>query len=90
MKYSSLSLFISAALVPAAAFAQMSDADYCSALGQAYQRYVADMQSGRAPMPAQVDAQTAISQCQAGNTTAGIPVLEQKLRDAKVELPKRS
>jgi hypothetical protein len=78
------------ALVPMAAWAQMSDADYCTALGQRYQKYVSDMQSGRAPMAAQVDAQTAISNCQAGNTAAGIPVLEQKLRDAKVDLPKRS
>jgi hypothetical protein len=77
-------------LIPAAAWAQMTDADYCKALSQEYQKYVSNMQSGRAPMAAQVDAQTAISQCQAGNTAAGIPVLEQKLRDAKVDLPKRS
>jgi hypothetical protein len=83
-------LFMSAALlVPAAAFAQMSDADYCKALTQQYQKYVANIATGKSPQPAPVDVQSAIAQCQAGNTAAGIPVLEQKLRDAKIDLPKR-
>lgn len=80
-----------AMLVPAAAaVAQMSDAAYCSALTQKYQTYVATEQTGRNPQLPTVDAQNAIAQCQAGNAGAGIPVLEQKLRDAKVELPNRS
>jgi hypothetical protein len=84
-------LFAGAALLlPAAAFAQMSDADYCRALSQRYQTFVGGVDRGHNPQPAPVDAQTAIEQCKAGNTAAGIPVLEQKLRDAKVELPKRS
>ena len=28
-------------------------------------------------------------QCKAGNTASGIPVLEQKLRDARIDLPSR-
>jgi hypothetical protein len=32
----------------------------------------------------------AITDCQKGNTAAGIPVLEKKLRDARFTLPKRS
>jgi hypothetical protein len=88
LKYSSL--FMSAALlVPAAAFAQMSDAAYCNALSNAYETYVSGAQ-GRSPKSPEVDAQEAIAQCKAGNTATGIPVLEQKLRDAKVSLPKRS
>jgi hypothetical protein len=77
-------------LLPSMALAQMNDADYCRALTQRYQTLVATMERGRSPQPAPVDAQTAIEQCKAGNTAAGIPVLEQKLRDAKVDLPKRS
>ena len=35
-----------------------------------------------------VDGNLAIQQCQAGNP-AGIPVLEQKLKNAKIDLPAR-
>jgi hypothetical protein len=84
-------LFAAAALLlPAAAFAQMNDADYCRALSQRYQTLVGSVERGHNPQPAPVDAEAAIEQCKAGNTAAGIPVLEQKLRDAKVDLPKRS
>ena len=34
-------------------------------------------------------AATAMSECERGNTAAGIPVLEKKLRDARFTLPKR-
>jgi len=76
--------------LPTAAFAQSSDADYCNALAQRYQTYVSNTATGRNPASPSAEAQNAIAQCKAGNTAAGIPVLEQKLRDAKVELPKRS
>jgi hypothetical protein len=79
-----------ALLLPSMAWAQMNDADYCRALTQRYNTLVGSGQTGRNPQPAPVDAQTAIEQCKAGNTAAGIPVLEQKLKDAKVDLPKRS
>ena len=67
-------------LISTTALAQMSDAAYCSALTKAYETYVSNIQ-GRSPRA---------EQCKAGNTAAGIPVLEQRLRDAKVDLPKRS
>jgi hypothetical protein len=79
-----------ALLLPAAALAQTNDADYCRALTQRYQTFVAGVDRGHNPQPPPVDAQAAIEQCKSGNTAAGIPVLEQKLRDAKVDLPKRS
>jgi hypothetical protein len=80
-----------AILLPCVVLAQTSDADYCRALTQQYNTYVSGLErGGRNPAPAPVDAQTAIEQCKAGNTAAGIPVLEQKLRDAKIDLPKRS
>ena len=78
-----------ALLLPSMALAQMSDADYCRALTQRYNTLVGSVEKGHNPQPAPVDAQAAIEQCKAGNTAAGIPVLEQKLRDAKIDLPKR-
>ena len=75
--------------LPTAAFAQSSDADYCNALAQRYQTYVSNTATGRNPASPTADAQNAIAHCKAGNPAGGIPVLEQKLRDAKVDLPKR-
>ena len=75
--------------VPLAAFAQGNEAAYCKALSDKYQTYVSNMQSGRSPMPESPDIRIAIDQCNKGNTAAGIPVLEQKLRNAKVDLPPR-
>ena len=80
-----------AVAVPAVASAQgkMSDADYCKALGDKYKTYVSNMQSGRSPMPEPADVQVAVENCSKGNTAAGIPVLEQRLKNAKVDLPPR-
>ncbi|MFO1080595.1 MAG: hypothetical protein U1E23_08220 [Reyranellaceae bacterium] len=84
------SLAALAVLAPAVAHAQMSDTDYCNALGQKYQTYVANITTGRDPHPPTVQVQNAIEQCKTGNTAAAIPFLEQKLKDAKVDLPKRT
>ena len=67
-------------------------AAYCSTLAQNYGEYVGtyggylggDSQGGEA---ADLDARVAIANCQDGNYAAGIPVLQQKLRDAKVTVP---
>jgi len=40
--------------------------------------------------PGGLDGQVAMAQCKAGDTAGGIPVLERKLQDAKVSLPRRS
>ena len=40
-----------------------------------------------AAQPADLDARVAIANCQDGNYAAGIPVLQQKLRDARVTVP---
>ena len=37
--------------------------------------------------PADLDARAAIANCQDGNYAAAIPVLQQKLRDARVTVP---
>ncbi len=47
------------------------------------------MAVGRSPGAGTIDGTVAIEQCKAGNTAAGIPVLERKLREAKVDLPAR-
>ncbi len=65
---------------------------YCSKLGQTYAEYVGsvggylggDFRGGEA---ADLDARVAIANCQDGNYASGIPVLQQKLRDAKVTVP---
>jgi hypothetical protein len=79
-----------AALLPTVAAGQTSDQNYCNALAQKYQAYVGNMSVGRSPNPGTLDAQVAIEQCKAGNTAAAIPVLEKKLRDARVDLPPRN
>jgi hypothetical protein len=76
-------------LMPLAAPAQMSDAAYCKALTQRYEVYISNMSIGRSPGTGTVDGNVAIEQCKAGNTAAGIPVLEKKLRDARIDLPLR-
>lgn len=65
------------------ASAHADDANYCAALGASYREYVGAMR-------ASATAATAMSQCSAGNTAAGIPTLEKVLTDAKVELPSRT
>lgn len=79
-----------AALSPLAASAQAEDAAYCKALTRKYETYVSDMSRGGSPIPGTVDGKAAIEQCRLGNTSVGIPVLEQKLRNARVELPPRA
>ena len=61
---------------------------YCGALIQKFQRYVIKMNS-QSPNTGSLDGNVAGEQCRAGNTAAGIPVLEKKLRGARVELPAR-
>ena len=67
------------------AIAQTNDAKYCQALIDKYRANVssAGQSGGGDAVP------VAIAKCQAGDTSAGIPVLEQALRDNKVALPPR-
>ena len=80
-------LCLAAALAVLSSAARADDAGYCKALGEKYMTYVSNMQSGRSPMPESPDVRVAIDQCNKGNTAAGIPVLEQKLRNARIDLP---
>ncbi|MBV8189981.1 MAG: hypothetical protein JO339_22245 [Alphaproteobacteria bacterium] len=81
---------VAAVSLPGAAFAQSGDVAYCNALSQTYQKYVATAETGHNPQLPSVDVENAIAECQAGKTAAAIPVLEKKLRDAKVDLPART
>ena len=83
-----LSTLAFALALPAAAQAQGDDAAYCAQLSVLYLRYLGGTGLGnRFP---DLTAAWAISDCQRGDTAAGIPVLEQKLRDGGFTLPKRS
>ena len=59
----------------------MTDAEYCAALSRTYR----DFRTSQADET----AAAAMAQCQAGNTAAGIPVLERTLTAAKIPLPAR-
>ena len=59
----------------------MSDAEYCRALSAKYRDYRTSQ--------ADEEAAAAMAQCQAGNTAAGIPVLERTLTAARIPLPAR-
>ena len=74
--------------LPLAASAESSDAEYCKALVAKYETYVVHP-DGRFPNPGTVDGSVAAAQCKVGNP-AGIPVLERKLRDARIDLPART
>lgn len=74
-------------LAPFTAHAQSNDAAYCRALADEYTKYYVKT-GGHSPRSGPIDGNVAADQCRTGNT-AGIPVLEQKLRDAKVTLPAR-
>jgi hypothetical protein len=68
--------------------AQADDVAYCKALAQTYQRYVVKIDNGNTVQRGSTGASVALEQCRNGNT-AGIPVLERELRNAKVDLPAR-
>jgi len=69
----------------------LSDAAYCDELIYLYERYIGSSQFGpRKPVPnPDVEARWAMSRCEAGDPAAGIPVLERKLVDGRMSLPKR-
>ena len=77
------------ALSPLVASAQTSDATYCKALVEKYETYLVSTSTGKSPMPESADGRMAVNECNSGNPAKGIPVLEQKLRNAKVDLPPR-
>jgi hypothetical protein len=74
--------------LPAAAFAQSSDATYCKALVAKYEAYLdQNRRLGRTPQG--LDAKVGVEKCKTGDT-AGIPAIEKALMDAKLDLPPRT
>ena len=90
MVYRLIALLLVGSLLPVVAQAQASanDMAYCAELSNLYRRYLGNSGEGR-QFP-DVSASVAMDDCQKGNTAAGIPVLEKKLRDARFTLPKRN
>lgn len=74
-------------MMPLAASAQSSDAQYCTELGQLYGKYVTSTEDRR-PRPPTPDISAAMTKCQS-DPASSIPVLEKALTDAKINLPKR-
>ena len=67
-------------------------AAYCSKLSQTYAEFVGTIGGNLGGVTtggeaADLDARVAIAQCQDGNYASGIPVLQEKLRDARVTVP---
>lgn len=67
-----------------------ADVLYCAKLVGMYRTYVNNPEDPRPTFQSPVAShETAIQNCRSGNTAAGIPVLEQVLRDNKFTLPAR-
>ncbi len=88
MKKRCLLLAALAATLPVPVFAQSDDAAYCASLAALASRYLVGGTSEGRGVP-DLDTSTAIDQCRKGDTAAGIPVLERKLRSNGFTLPKR-
>ncbi|MGZ5898237.1 MAG: hypothetical protein ACXWK3_00765 [Reyranella sp.] len=65
------------------ASAYADDASYCEALSTSYRKLIGAAQEDAI-------AADAMAKCKAGNTAAGIPVLEKFLKEGKVTLPPRT
>jgi hypothetical protein len=74
--------------LPTAAFAQSSDAKYCSALVAKYEAFL-DQSQKKGAAPQSLSAKAAVEKCKAGDAS-GIPEIEKALKDAKLDLPPRT
>lgn len=74
--------------VPVAASAQQGDAAYCSTLAQTYERYVGSNALSHRGQQRDSKVDAAIAQCPT-NSAGAIPVIEQALRNARIDLPPR-
>jgi hypothetical protein len=77
-------VFVLAALASAPlAQAQGDDKAYCAQLSDLYRRFVQNATGRRVD----VEALVALDDCKGGRAAAAIPVLEKRLRDAKITVP---
>jgi hypothetical protein len=66
------------------------DRNYCAALSEKYVRYVGRSEAGpHSNRKPDVVGGVALAKCAEGDTAAAIPILERKLTDARIELPRR-
>jgi hypothetical protein len=89
-----LATLLIALVLPTVAVAQnlAADQQYCAALLDKYLRYAGVTEYPGTPGKLSNDNQAALAQaqCQAGDTAAGIAILERRLRNAKLDPPPRS
>ena len=83
-----LMLLLACAVLPSPAVAQSDDAAYCAQLGNLALRYTGSA-GGNGGLRPDFTTLGAIDDCNTGNTAAGIPVLEKKLRSNGFTLPRR-
>ena len=69
-----------------------NDTQYCAMLIDMYSRYMGGDEFGqRQPsVGSDVEGRVAVAKCRAGDTAAGIPILERKLVAGGFTLPRRS
>jgi hypothetical protein len=83
MRFLSAVVICASIVLPLAAHAQMSDADYCNKLKDTYRSVVGSNAAAAGNVP------EAMAGC-ATNPTGSIPTLEKALLDNKVTLPSRN
>ncbi|MBI2737828.1 MAG: hypothetical protein HYX38_14960 [Rhodospirillales bacterium] len=76
-------LVLAAVSVAPLAQAQNDDKAYCAQLSDLYRRYVQNATGRRVD----VEALVALDDCSRGKAASAIPVLEKRLRDAKITPP---
>jgi hypothetical protein len=83
-------LFLLAALgafSPGASMAQGGDAAYCAKLGELVTKYIGKQINGQNRPDS--ESLVAMDRCDHGDTAAGIPILEKKLKSGGFTLPPR-
>lgn len=83
-----LALILPCATLAVPAMAQSDDVAYCAELGNLARRYTGSS-GAEGRLAPDLSTLGAINDCNKGNTTAGIAVLEKKLRSHGFTLPKR-
>ncbi|HEY4170360.1 MAG TPA: hypothetical protein VGM96_26435 [Reyranella sp.] len=75
------------ALAPGPGLAQGNDAAYCAKLGELVTKYIGKQINGQNRPDS--ESLVAMDRCDHGDTVAGIPILEKKLRNGGFTLPPR-
>lgn len=87
MSVTATAMLAAVILLPATGSASSTDAAYCGALVEKYDRYI-DSNSTRNRLPQGVETRHAAELCRNGDAR-GIPGLEKALESARIPLPSR-